>query len=131
VIKGLSIAVKAPTNPRAGFHGQGGDAVSLNVEKPWLRRRLPLPDVHAGLYEQWDGVRRHVLGVGDDASIPGRVVVVFLTLSDDRAEGGMAVMSHAEFFAPVDPTTGRSFTKPTELERARMVARHRHLGSGS
>jgi hypothetical protein len=102
--------------------------VTISAEKPWLRRRIALPDVQAGLYEQWDGVRRHVLGIGDDASIPGRVVVAYVTLTDDPLCGGLAVMSHTEFFAPVDPTTGRSFTKPTELERARMVPRHRYLG---
>jgi hypothetical protein len=103
--------------------------VTISADKPWLRRRGSLPEVHAGLYEQWDGVRRHVLGVCDDASIPGRVVVAYVTLSLDPFAGGMAVMSHQEFFAPVDPTTGRSFPKPTELERARMVPRHRYLGA--
>jgi hypothetical protein len=105
--------------------------VSISADKPWLRRRGALPDVQAGLYEQWDGVRRHVLGVGDDASIPGRVVVVFLTLTDDPAYGGLAVMSYTEFFALVDTTTGRSFTKPTELERSRMVPRHHYVGFGN
>lgn len=103
--------------------------MTISAEKPWLRRRGALPEVSAGLYEQWDGIRRHVLGVCDDASIPGRVVVAYVTLTDDPGLAGMAVMSHQEFFAPVDPTTGRSFTKPTELERSRMVPRHRYLGS--
>ncbi len=105
--------------------------VTLSAEKPWLRRRAALPDVRAGLYEQWDGVRRQVLGAADDASITGRVVVVFVTLTDDTFTAGLGVMSYAEFFALVDPTTGRSFTKPTELERSRMVPRHRPLGAGS
>lgn len=105
--------------------------VTLSADKPWLRRRVGLPDVHAGPYEQWDGVRRQVLGVADDASIPGRIVVVYVTLSDDPGEGGLAVMSYAEFFALVDTATGRSFTKPTELERARMVPRHHPLGLSS
>jgi hypothetical protein len=102
--------------------------VTLSAEKPWLRRRFSLPEVQAGLYESWDGVRRQVIGVGDDASIPGRVVIVYVTLADDPVDGGLAVMSHAEFFAPVDPTTGRSFSKPTEQERSRMVPRHQYLG---
>lgn len=104
-------------------------SVTISAEKPWLRRRVALPEVHAGLHEQWDGVRRQVLGTGDDASIPGRVVVVFVNLGEP-ADSALAVMSYAEFFALVDPTTGRSFSKPTELERARMVPRHRYLGAG-
>lgn len=105
--------------------------VALSADKPWLRRRVELPEVHAGPYEQWDGVRRQVLGVADDASIPSRVVVVYVTLSDDPSESGLAVMSYAEFFALVDTATGRSFTKPTQLERARMVPRHRPAGLSS
>lgn len=104
--------------------------MTLSAEKPWLRRREALPGVRAGLYEQWDGVRRQVLGAADDASITGRVVIVFVTLTEDANSAGLGVMSYAEFFAQVDPTTGRSFTKPTELERARMVPRHRPLNPG-
>src|SRR3954453_19543487 len=102
--------------------------MTISAEKPWLRRRAALPEVQAGLYEQWDGVRRQVLGVADDASITGRGGGVFVTLTDDTFTAGLGVMSCAEFFALVDPTTGRSFTKPTELERSRMVPRHQPLG---
>ena len=71
-----------------------------------------LPELAAGVWRHWKGRDYLVLGLGHDADVEGRTVVVYVPLYD--VEGPrLAVRTVGEFLAEVAPGVPRfSYTGP-------------------
>lgn len=66
----------------------------------------PLPEVAAGVWRHWKGRDYLVLGLGHDADVAGRTVVVYVPLYD-VAGPRLAVRSVQGFLEDVEPGVPR------------------------
>jgi hypothetical protein len=66
----------------------------------------PLPELRAGVWEHWKGQRYLVLGLGHDADVDGRTVVVYVPLYD-VAGPRLAVRTVEGFLEDVTPGVPR------------------------
>lgn len=73
-----------------------------------------IPDLCAGVYRHYKGPLYLVTGYAHDSNHEGRIVVVYVGLQLDEAKPGprIGVRDVNDFFAIVDPKTGKAVDYP-------------------
>lgn len=80
------------------------------------------PKFRAGIYRHYKGPLYLVIGLGHDANYEFRATVIYIGLELDNAKTGprMAVRTYEDFYALVDPNTGKAANAVTESAKPRF-----------